>query len=552
MNVERIYSSVNFLHTCVVVQEVETDQPSSRQFMRWQPMFRYVLLRVRPAAATQRSFFSSTTREGAGMASAETLSPPRNPLILVMGATGTGKSNLALSLAQSLPSGGEIINCDAMQMYRGLPVITNKPPKRERQGIRHHLLDYIELDETPWTANKFVKRSSKVIEEVRARGNIPVVVGGTGYYAFGSLFKDSMLGDDAEGNDGTEGLSDGETKALNEGQAGFEILNASTQDMLNKLKELDPEMAKSWHPNDRRKIQRSLEICLRRGRKVSEIYREQTLAKNGHEELEPINSDAASLESNGRGRNDTYGTADLLRYDAIIFWLSASDQPLKARLNARVHQMVQDGLFEEALDLARLRQQYQDRGVRVDTSKGIWISIGYKEMEPWATKHLQEPDKYAKDSKLARECIESVKAGTRQYAKRQERYIRIRLANALKKAGALDRLFLLDSTDLSKWQQHVVEPAQGIVKKFLDGQQLPEASSLNSLAKENFEKINAQGAQLSYRVAHYCEVCDKTMMTEKEWAGHLASRSHKKTLRSKRRKALVEVDGSGGTREKAQ
>ena len=496
--------------------------------MRWQPMSLSALSILRETGYIGRRstcYKSAMTTSTPSMEYKADLKRPQNPLIVILGATGTGKSNLALSIAQSVPSGAEIINCDAMQMYRSLPIITNKLRVEERRDIPHHLLDFIGLDETPWTVNKFVKESSKIIEEVRARGKIPMMVGGTGYYAFGSLFKDSMLGDDVEGNEGTEGLSDAEKQEFGEGDERLEILNGSTDVMLEKLRELDPEMASSWHPKDRRKIQRSLEICLKQGRKASEIYRAQ------------VGGSPAGMDAS----NGEYGAAGGLRYDTLILWLSASDVPLKSRLNARVDQMVRDGLFEEALELAYIGREFQERNIKVDKSKGIWVSIGYKEMESWAVKYIDDPEKCPEDGKLAQECIESVKAGTRQYAKRQDRYIRIRLANALKKAGAFDRLFLLDGTDLSCWKDNVDEPAQRLVATFLAGAQLPQASSLGNLAKENFDKIEAQGDKLSYRVAHYCEICDKTTMTEKEWAGHLASRSHKKVVQSKKRKALTAV-----------
>ena len=467
---------------------------------------------------------------------------PAGPLILILGATGTGKSNLALSIAHSLPAGAEIINCDAMQMYTGLPIITNKLPKHERQGIPHHLLDLVGLDAMPWTANKFRRESSRIIDEIRARGKIPVMVGGTGHYAFGSLFRDSMLDDDARGNEGTEGLSDGEKQKFGEGQEHFEILNGSVEEMYEKLKELDPEMARTWHPKDRRRIQRSLEICLKRGRKVSEIYREQVQGLNGTKQTESMNQQVAGLALNSEEDNTTHETLGPLYHSPLIFWLSASDQPLKTRLNTRVDTMVQDGLFEEALELVRLHQQYKLQGVKIDTTKGIWVSIGYKELEPWATNHLQNNTAYPKDCPLANECIDSVKARTRQYAKRQDRYIRIRLANALRNAGALDRLFLLDGTDLDHWQERVIQPATQILETFMKGPELPDASSLGGLAKETFDRIKEQGECASDRMARYCEVCEKTTMTEKEWMRHLGSRGHKKVVQARRRRALVRVD----------
>lgn len=78
--------------------------------------------------------------------------------------------------------GGEIVNADAMQLYEGLPVVTNKITTSEQQGIPHHLLGCIGLKEETWTVGKFVKEALTVIEEIRSRGRLPIVVGGTHYY----------------------------------------------------------------------------------------------------------------------------------------------------------------------------------------------------------------------------------------------------------------------------------------------------------------------------------------------------------------------------------
>lgn len=446
-------------------------------------------------------------------------------LILILGPTGTGKSALSLSLATHLNA--EIINCDAMQLYRGLPIITNKLSAEEQRGIPHHLLGRIGIEEVPWTVTDYVRRVEGVVGDVAGRGKRAVLVGGTGYYAHGTLFRDGIIGGDEQ--------QGGEEKG------GGRLEEMGTEEMLAELRELDPEMARRWHPRDRRKIQRSLEICLRTGRKASEVYREQAEQGNG-----PVDGNAARAETQieSGGDNAIQSGIDVLRYEPLIFWLSASDTALKARLNARVDTMVEHGLCKEALQLHRQSKQYQDEGIQVDKSKGIWVSIGYKEMESWAEKHLQDPDMYPESSQLAKDCIEAVKAGTRQYAKRQDRYIRIRLANALRQANALDRLFLLDTTDLDRFEDDVVIPARNIAKAFFAGRVLPEARELGELAKSTFQSMEEQQTRSSDRSTRYCEVCDKTLMTQKEWEGHLVSRSHKKCVASKKRKALVAVQST--------
>src|SRR5689334_20221731 len=98
----------------------------------------------------------------------------------------TDHSKLAVELATRY--NGEIINADAMQMYKGLPIITNKLTTEEQRGIPHHLLGSIELHEDPWVVTQFKKEATRIISEIRGRGKLPIVVGGTSYYLDGLLF----------------------------------------------------------------------------------------------------------------------------------------------------------------------------------------------------------------------------------------------------------------------------------------------------------------------------------------------------------------------------
>lgn len=106
------------------------------------------------------------------------------PVIAVLGPTGTGKSNLSISLAQEL--GGEIVNADALQFYRGMDIGTAKLPVEERGGIPHHLLDIMDVREEASVA-RFQLEARKKFEEIRSRGAVPILVGGSGLYVRAAL-----------------------------------------------------------------------------------------------------------------------------------------------------------------------------------------------------------------------------------------------------------------------------------------------------------------------------------------------------------------------------
>ncbi|KPI41758.1 tRNA dimethylallyltransferase, mitochondrial [Cyphellophora attinorum] len=449
-----------------------------------------------------------------------------NPRVLfILGPTGTGKSSLAVSLAKRF--NGEIINADAIQLYQGLPIITNKISVEEQQGIPHHLLGVIGLEEEAWTVHRYVREARRVIGEVHERGRLPVVCGGTGYYSHAILCGGALLAqeekiDGGEEEESSEAEVDGHAGGgIEEAKKRWPILAASSEEMHAALKRLDPDMADTWHPKDYRRVQRSLEICLRTGRKVSEIYQEQKEA------------------------DDT-----TLNYDPLLLWLQAEDGVLKARLDARVHDMVKNGLFEEALTLAQFEASQTARGRAVDKTRGIWVSIGYKETQNWTTAQLarsDEPIETAKQSPLAQSCIEAVQAGTRQYAKRQERYIRVSFAKSLQRACSSERLFLLDGTDLSKFHSDLVPEAAQLTQAWLSDDALPDPSSLSSLAAETFAKVRGGSPQRSMRVKHFCEVCKRTLMTEHEWEVHMNGRGHKRAVagRKKHEAALQYIEKRG-------
>jgi tRNA dimethylallyltransferase len=105
--------------------------------------------------------------------------PPGSPLVVLLGPTASGKTALSLALAERFH--GEIVNCDSIAMFREFEIGTAKPTATERSRASHHLLDYVSPEDHV-TAGEYARQGRKVLEEIKARGNLPIVVGGTGLY----------------------------------------------------------------------------------------------------------------------------------------------------------------------------------------------------------------------------------------------------------------------------------------------------------------------------------------------------------------------------------
>ena len=179
-----------------------------------------------------------------------------NPLIVmpvVLGPTGSGKSELGLRLAQEL--GGEIVNCDSVQIYRRFQIGTAKVPEAERRGIPHHLIDVVEPAGL-FTAGDYAVAAGAALRDIAGRGRIPIVVGGTGFYLRALL----------------DGLSPGPPRdqALREKLQGREQRRVGSLHRI--LTRLDPAAAARIHRNDRNKTMRALEVRLVEGRPMSELF----------------------------------------------------------------------------------------------------------------------------------------------------------------------------------------------------------------------------------------------------------------------------------------
>ena len=177
------------------------------------------------------------------------------PLVAVVGPTGSGKSDLALAIASEF--NGEIVNCDSLQVYRHFDVGTAKLPVAERRAIPHHLIDIVDPDQL-FTAGEYAKLARAAIAGISGRGRIPVLAGGTGFYLRALL----------------DGLFEGPSRdqALRDRLAARERKRPGSLHRL--LKRFDSEAARKIHQNDVPKVTRALEVCLLIGRPVTQLFRE--------------------------------------------------------------------------------------------------------------------------------------------------------------------------------------------------------------------------------------------------------------------------------------
>ncbi|GFO57440.1 tRNA dimethylallyltransferase [Geomonas sp. Red276] len=237
-------------------------------------------------------------------------------LLVVGGPTGSGKTELALRIAERID--GEIVNADSMQIYRGMDIGTAKASPQERARVPHHLLDIVS-PEVNFSASDFREAAAKVIADIDARGKKAVVVGGTGLYIRALL----------------DGLVDSPHGDPELRQAFADVPGP---ELLRRLSEVDPVTAAPLHPNDRVRLIRALEVFSQTGRPISEFRSEH-------------------------GFSGSY-------YHAMKIAIKVERPELYRRLEARVDRMLEEGLIEEVQGLLSAGYSRELKAMR---------SIGYKE-----------------------------------------------------------------------------------------------------------------------------------------------------------------------------
>ena len=246
------------------------------------------------------------------------------PVAAVVGATASGKTGLAVFLAETF--GGEVVSCDSMQIYRGMPIATAQPTEAEMRGVPHYLIGFLDPAET-YSAARYCRDAAAVIRDVYGRGRLPIVCGGTGLYA------DALL----RGVTFAEVPSDDALRA----QLNERFAREGGDALLRELRAVDPESAAKLHPADGKRIVRALEVYRLTGQTISHFN--------------AVSHDRPS------------------EYD--VLWLETSwpdRQALYDRIDRRVDAMLDAGLAREA----RAFYAANPGG----TAKA---AIGYKELKPW-------------------------------------------------------------------------------------------------------------------------------------------------------------------------
>lgn len=268
--------------------------------------------------------------------------------IVLAGPTGAGKTDFSIKLARLLP--GEIISADSMQVYRGMDIGTAKVSREIQQEIPHHLIDIREITE-PFNVTDYCKEACAALNDILARGKVPIIVGGTGFYIHSLLYgPPAGPPSDPKGREMLEAEAD---------RLGMNLL-------YSKLQAVDPEYAATITPQDRHKVIRAIEIIQLSGKKVSDF---------------------------------SWKTRKLLpNFDFRCWFLHMPRDILYERLENRCKKMLEEGFLSEviALDRAGLRENRtasQSVGYRqaleyLDTAKTLEDYMAFLERFIQASRHL--------------------------------------------------------------------------------------------------------------------------------------------------------------------
>ena len=246
------------------------------------------------------------------------MSPAEPLLLVILGPTATGKSALAVELAQRF--GGEIVSCDSVALYRHFEIGTAKPTSRQCDLAPHHLLDVAEPGQ-PFTAGEYARQARAVIQQIAARGRLPIVVGGTGLYLRALL----------------EGLFPGPQRSEElRVRLRRRAAERGAPHLHRLLMKFDQTAASRIHPNDTPKLVRAVEVCLAARAPMSELWQQ-------------------------RGRDSLRG------FRVLRIGLNPARDQLYERINQRALQMFADGLIEETQSLL---DRYAGQGVAALDSLG--------------------------------------------------------------------------------------------------------------------------------------------------------------------------------------
>lgn len=249
----------------------------------------------------------------------------KKPLVILTGPTAVGKTEISIKLAKAI--NGEIISADSIQVYKYFDIGSAKVTKEEMDGVKHYLIDVLEPDEE-FNIYVFKKLAMEAMEEIYAKGKIPIIAGGTGFYIQALLYDVEF----------SEEEGDKTYRHMLEKKAEIEGVTS----IHNMLKEIDPEAAKEIHENNLKRVIRALEYYNETGMRISEHNKEQRQKESP--------------------------------YNFKYYVLNMDREKLYNRINMRVDIMVENGLIDEVTKLKEMGY-----GKELNSMQGI----GYKEIRDY-------------------------------------------------------------------------------------------------------------------------------------------------------------------------
>ncbi|XP_055585598.1 tRNA dimethylallyltransferase [Uranotaenia lowii] len=291
------------------------------------------------------------------------------------------------------------------------------------------------------------------------------------------------------------------------------------------LGRVDPVTADRLHPNNKRKIIRALEVLREDGRPLSRILQEQRIQTGGSNLGGPL-----------RYRN------------VVIFWLRCDQQTLNQRLDSRVDAMVAQGLLAE---IRTFYEQYVKPYDNNDFERGILQSIGFKEfagyLERFDSAHDALITDFMKSSTsdateggnvvneppeglpLLRRCLDNLKMVTQRYSRKQTKWINHRFLGCSRRE--VPPIYALDTSDVSRWDERVLDPASRILEAAIAGTACPI---------DPLPKLENPREGLNEETSFHCAICNRTFVGQYQWQLHLNSNRHKKCLASRNKKARTQ------------
>ena len=277
------------------------------------------------------------------------------PLLVIIGPTAVGKTNLSLLVGETWAS--EIVSADSRLFYRQMDIGTAKPTQNERNCVPHHLIDIANPNETV-TLGWYQREAYRIIDDIQQRERLPILVGGTGQYMQAVC----------------EGWGIPEVPphwALRE-----ELEKSSAETLHERLQTVDPIAAQAIHPNNKRRVIRALEVCLVTNRPISELQRKQPPP-----------------------------------YDQLVLGLYCERETLYGRIDARVDQMIKDGLLAEVEQL--LHSGY-------DCGLPAMSGLGYQQLCEYIAGKLEWD-----------EAVERIKFETHRFVRHQNNWFERQMSNVV-------------------------------------------------------------------------------------------------------------------------